>query len=310
MSIMLAQIFKIPPLDLTFLWFFVGPFAFAIVLWTLFFFQEKRRVKEGKPPQTDKLLRPAGYSLGIRIDEAFTDLVNMLITGALMWGLGAGLGQYTIQVLAAPVPAIWGVAFGVVSLYCLVRGVFLTKIILQKMREIQNLKLGMRGEQAVAEVLHEVAEQGYRSFHDLQGGEDWNIDHVAVGSKGVFLIETKARRRRGARSNQPSHVVRVDDKGLHFPRGDDQKAIPQAEQNGRWLANYLTKKTGEGVEVEALVVLPGWFVENLNAKSARVKVMNTTYLTGFLARQPERLPAAQVRRIIAALDEKCRDLEF
>ncbi len=38
--------------------------------------------------------------------------------------------------------------------------------------------------------------------------------------------------------------------------------------------------------------------------------MNAKYLVGFLRGQPERIEAPQVKRIITALDEKCRDVEF
>jgi len=38
--------------------------------------------------------------------------------------------------------------------------------------------------------------------------------------------------------------------------------------------------------------------------------MNAAYLAGFLRRQDENLDPAQVRRLITALDEKCRTLTF
>jgi hypothetical protein len=47
-----------------------------------------------------------------------------------------------------------------------------------------------------------------------------------------------------------------------------------------------------------------------NSCDRRVTRFPATYLTGFLRREAEKLEAAQVRRIIAALDEKCRDVEF
>jgi hypothetical protein len=62
---------------------------------------------------------------------------------------------------------------------------------------------------------------------------------------------------------------------------------------------YLTKKTGENVAVQALVVLPGWFVEQ-GKGNFNVKAMNAAYLAGFLRREDEKLEAGQVRRIIAA----------
>ncbi|MGP8202200.1 MAG: hypothetical protein ACLQU4_22200 [Limisphaerales bacterium] len=87
-------------------------------------------------------------------------------------------------------------------------------------------------------------------------------------------------------------------------------AIPQAERNAKWLTAYLTKKTGEDVEVEAFVVLPGWWIEVKKPTPKGTMVMNADYLKKYLRGRTERLPEAQARRIIAALDEKCRDVDF
>jgi hypothetical protein len=38
--------------------------------------------------------------------------------------------------------------------------------------------------------------------------------------------------------------------------------------------------------------------------------MNATFLPGHLQRQSEKIEDAQVRRIISAIDDKCRDVEF
>jgi hypothetical protein len=136
--------------------------------------------------------------------------------------------------------------------------------------------------EAVAESLGEAADSGFRGFHDLPGGDNWNIDHVAVGTRGVFLIETKARRRRGSRNGQPEHEVIFDGEALLFPTFKETKAIEQAKRNAAWLSNYLTKKTGEPVRVEPLVVLPGWFVRIAEKGSFSVKAMNANYLVRFL----------------------------
>jgi hypothetical protein len=168
----------------------------------------------------------------------------------------------------------------------------------------------MRGEQAVAESLGEAADSGFRAFHDLPGGDNWNIDHVAVGTRGVFLIETKARRRRSSHNGQPAHEVVFDGDTLRFPNYKDTKPLEQAKRNAAWLSNYLTKKTGEPVRVEPLVVLPGWFVRIVEKGNFPVKAMNANYLVRFLQGQNEIIDPAQVRRIISALDEKCRDVEF
>lgn len=162
----------------------------------------------------------------------------------------------------------------------------------------------------MAESLSEAADSGFRAFHDLPAAETWNIDHVAIGTRGVFLIETKARSRRGGNKAQAAHEVIFDGEVLQFPRGKDTKPIEQAKRNAAWLADYLRNETGEPVEVFPLVVLPGWYVKTAAKGNFRVNVINANYLPGFLSRQAEKLEPAQVRRIITALDKKCRDVEF
>jgi hypothetical protein len=58
------------------------------------------------------------------------------------------------------------------------------------------------------------------------------------------------------------------------------------------------------------VVLPGWYVTFSGKGNFPVKAINANYLVGYLRGQSEKIVPAQVRRIITALDEKCRDVEF
>ena len=109
---------------------------------------------------------------------------------------------------------------------------------------------------------------------------------------------------------QAAHEVIYDGEALQFPNFRDAKPIEQAKRNAKWLANYLAKKTGEPVQVVPLVVLPRWFVKIAKKGNFPVWVMNTTYLPKHLLGQREQIDPAQVRRIISAIDDKCRDVEF
>ena len=225
--------------------------------------------------------------------------------------LMAGLCVSLFSLLfAGHAPVLWLAVCAVVfSLFVIASALAAIKSF-RGFKEAQNIRLGLRGEQAVAESLGEAAGSGFRAFHDLPGGDNWNIDHVAVGTHGVFLIETKARRKRVGNNGQPAHEVVFDGAALQFPRHRETEPIEQAKRNAAWLSNYLTKKTGEPVRVEPLVVLPGWFVRFAGRGDFPVKAMNANYLVRFLSGQPEIIQPAQVRRIITALDEKCRDVEF
>jgi hypothetical protein len=277
----------------------------VIAAWS--WWDRERRNQLTRAPQVEKLLRPPGHSLAIKLD----DLADRAIYKSLFaFGLCGFAG--TILAVSAQVPGLRAIPFLLTGLALAGGGAYATVLAVRDMSKSQKLRLGLRGEQAVAEALQEVADCGYRAFHDLSGAENWNIDHVIVGLPGVFLIESKARNRVRPRraQQQPSHVVYVVGDTLRFPSGQDMKAIPQAERNSIWLAEYLTKKTGEKVEVEALVVPPGWFIEIKQPPTSGTMVMNAKYMVQYLRGRPARLSEAQVRRIIAQLDEKCRDVEF
>jgi len=287
----------------------LAAFVPLLVLILAMAIDRRRRKRFERPPQTEKLLRPPGYSLSIRLDETVDKIVNAMLSACVLCYCAGVSVVLTVQLLAAHAPVLWLTPAVVLLAGFGVAGIWATLRAFRHYRTAQDYRLGLRGEQAVAEALNEVADCGFRAFHDLQTEKLGNIDHVAAGTRGVFLIETKARRRRKSRNQQPGHVVVYDGKMLQFPWGYDAEAVPQAERNARWLSTYLTKKTGENVVVQPLVVLPGWYVEQ-GKGNFNVKAMNAAFLAGFLRREDEKMAAAQVRRIITALDEKCRDVEF
>jgi len=285
-------------------------FAPLVALLLAFAHDRRQRKQTEKPPQTEKLLRPPGHSLAIRLEETFDAFIQDIFVACASTAC-AGIAAISFaQCLAAGSSVGWLALFGLLLGVAAFAGIWMALRAFHHLRQAQNIRLGLRGEQAVAEVLNEAAESGFRSFHDVPGGKNWNIDHVAVGTCGVFLVETKARRRRASRNGQASHEVIFDGNVLQFPTGKDDQPLEQAKRNAAWLSNYLTKKTGESVRVEPLVILPGWFVRTTARGNFPVKVMNANYLVRFLQGQTEMIQRSQVRRIIAALDEKCRDVEF
>jgi hypothetical protein len=265
------------------------------------------------PPQQEKILRPPGYSLHVKLDDLIESILQTLAKTSLMfliatlagWSALIFVHAYTRGTAEALNYAIFFVALFTVSI---IPGIALMRRAILKTTEARNSRLGLRGEQAVAEALYELGEAGYRVFHDLQPDGTWNIDHVVVGTRGVFVIETKARCRRPPKRDQAKHVVVYDGCSLLFPSGTDYAAIEQVQRNASWVADFLAKKTCEVVSVDPIVVIPGWYIESKG--TFPVKVMNACYLKSFLRKQSVKIDAKQVLRIIAALDEKCRTLEF
>ena len=270
----------------------------------------KLRGKVEKPPQVEKLLRPPGYSLSLRLDTVFERMLDGMLVATILSCFAGAAVVFCTKCFAAHAPLGLTLLFTGLLVVLVVATILVAIWSFRRFRDGRNIRLGISGEQAVAESLNEAAVIGFRAFHDLEDEKVGNIDHIAVGTRGVFLVETKARRRRASRKGQPEHEVAYNGEVLQFPSGTEAKPIHQAKINAKWLSNFLSKKTGEQVRVEPLVVLPGWFVRITEKGNFPVKVMNANYLVRYLQGQPESIEPVQVRRIIAALDEKCRDVEF
>jgi len=108
---------------------------------------------------------------------------------------------------------------------------------------------GARAERSVGETLNELRREGWVLLHDVEQTGEGNIDHIAAGPTGVFMIETKERR------YQQGHLLKArrqaaklhDELGvwvtpvicLHERRGDPFRAekvwvVPQ-QHLLRWL---------------------------------------------------------------------------
>lgn len=285
----------------------VGAFAPAIVLLGAVTYEKYRRMRVVRAPQEEKLLRPPGHSLAVRLD-ALMDRATAQLIGAMFWTAWAGiLAGYIARLLIDPLALRWMIGAVTALTLTVIAGITLAIKAYRTLQERRNVRLGLRGEQATAEALHEAADAGLRVFHDIQAGDDWNIDHVAIGTKGVFLMETKSATRFAGKKNEPAHHVRFDGTTLQFPSGLDQIAVAQARRNAGWLSSFLVQKTGESIPVDTIVVLPGWWVEG---RGDSIKAMNCKYLTNYLRGQNDKISSAQVERITEALEEKNRTLDF
>jgi hypothetical protein len=174
----------------------------------------------------------------------------------------------------------------------------------------RNDRLGYLGERAVGEALMPLFDAGYRVYHDVPaeaGNAKFNIDHVAVGSAGVFAIETKTRRKRPARPGYEEHKVAFDGKRLDWPWADDDFGLAQAESRARWLGDWLNKMTGLGLTAQPVLALPGWYV--VPKGIGPVTVVNHKQLAGAILRaQRGVLTGEQVELVARQLDAVCRDV--
>jgi Nuclease-related domain len=145
--------------------------------------------------------------------------------------------------------------------------------------------------------------QGYQVFHDIPF-TDWNIDHVAVGPRGVFAIETKTRRKPPLKKDQKHEVIFDGERLIWLNKWTEVKPVAQARSNAKSLGKWLEKAAGERVEVIPVLAIPGWWLTI--RKYGDVAAYSATGMSEHLPKRgtTDLLPA-QVQRIAFQLRKLC-----
>lgn len=275
---------------------FVGGVPMAILVAAIVFHRWQTKRNGIRSPSKEKLLRPAGFSLSCQLEDLWGDFSA--------WAMAATFLAMLSYVYAALLhsPVVSTLLFGLLSAIC-------TVIAWRKFMQMRRVRLGFHGEQCMGEYLQALISEGYRVFHDIPGDGKWNVDHVAVGPAGVFVIETKTKYKKPSRNGQADHEVIFDGKAIRYPYFTDRASLQQARNNAAWVANWLSKATGESVSVQPIVALPGWMVKQ-TAPGTDVWVMNVKAVPKYIASSAQRLSKATIDKITYQLDQKCRDVEF
>jgi len=76
---------------------------------------------------------------------------------------------------------------------CFIVIAFVIRELFKIRRQISKHVLGSLGEKVVADELEKIKRNGFMVIHDFQHEYLGNIDHIVIGRKGVFVLETKYR---------------------------------------------------------------------------------------------------------------------
>lgn len=189
--------------------------------------------------------------------------------------------------------AVTGVAF-CLSAYAFKKG-FAAR------RKVRLLRQARDGEKAVGQYLEALREKGYRIFHDLIG-ENFNIDHVLIGTGGVFTVETKTISKPAKGTAEIAYDGESLTVGGFTP---DRDPIVQAKAQAKWLQDLIAETTGKILPVRPVVLYPGWFITK-QPKGAEVWVLNPKSLPAFLDHVDVSLPAEDVKLIAYHLSRYVR----
>ncbi|MCH7614068.1 MAG: NERD domain-containing protein [Candidatus Marinimicrobia bacterium] len=169
-------------------------------------------------------------------------------------------------------------------------------------KKIKKMRLGLEGEKVVGQELEKLRTQGCMVFHDIVG-ENFNIDHVVISDKGIFLIETKTYSKPNLvnpKVNYKNGKLVID--GL----GDMSKIINQVKASSTWLKRTLEESTGKIFLIKPVILFPGWYVNS--PEDSEIWVLEPKQFPYYLSKKKEivsredkKLAAFHLSRYIRAL---------
>ncbi|MFZ2282021.1 MAG: nuclease-related domain-containing protein [Prosthecobacter sp.] len=267
--------------------------------------RSEKRQRQARSPISEKLMRPAGESLRLRIDdlgEQFGERLTfaMILPGAMLAAV----------LLTSPDGSISQSRAVAAFVICALLLVFLLRRAFQTQAELSQCRLGFHGERAVAEELNQLMAEGCRVFHDLPMEPYGNIDHVIVSMTGVFAVETKTRRKRPPPKGKRDCDAVFDGEAVHFPTWTETKMVDQARMQAEQLSTLLTSAVGAPVAAQAVLTLPGWFLTS-RVPPGKVRVLNPKGIRSIAVdARATKLSPEMIQRICHQLEAKCRTVEL
>jgi hypothetical protein len=174
------------------------------------------------------------------------------------------------------------------------------------MPKIRALKLGREGEKVVGQSLEELRSGKAIVLHDIVA-DGFNVDHVVISPKGLFVIETKTRSKpngRDAKIAFDGDKVTIDGR---VPSGDPVK---QVLANTAWIQEMLKERTGRSFPARPVVLFPGWFVETVGARAHdRVWVLNPKGLPAFIDQEKPALSLEEMKTATCHLAQHVRSIK-
>lgn len=249
-----------------------------------------------RSPLKARPLRVPGQS----VDEEIGRLLNEKFHSNAIQAAGMisiAVFEWTHVLLGtAPMPLPVSVVAAVITSYAGLR-------LIQIRKQIRNLRLGRDGERVFGQFLDdELRPRGYYVLHDLVGGK-WNIDHIVVGERGVYTIETKTH----SKPKRGPAIVHYDGETISVNgRKPDRDPIAQARAQAAWLRETLARSIGLDVHVQPIVTFPGWFIESPRGNTPEVWVLSGKELPSFIENSRRSLDSRTAKTIRHFLKQMAR----
>ena len=269
-----------------------------LLIATAFFHYEKNLYKkkwqhplwEGK-----SIRRPPGAYLGQKLITQTLDALSnvfQLYLSSVIVALLIYAGAVPSGILMGILILIWGAWF-----------IYSMRKLAKQLENNRKDRLGYECELVVGQELNLLMLDGWQVFHDVVlEGKKFNIDHIVVGTGGVFAVETKGKSKPRL-NGQKQYKVTYKDNVLHSPpKRPDYWSTKQARKQSKCVQEWLSQVTGQKVPVHPVLVLPGWNINQEGSKT--LSVLSLGEIRGhFRKQQNQLLSAEQVREVVKQIEQ-------
>jgi hypothetical protein len=263
----------------------------------------KRKKRGKRNPLCKDILRGPGESLRVKVRELDDKINDSLLL--LYFSPVTIIGFYFMMLYLQGRQFTYSGIFiyGITILFALT---FFSVKLFKLLHERIAYRLGLDAELAVGRELNHLMLNGFHVYHDFPEDKN-NIDHIVVGSSGVFAIETKGKSKPDKGRGSADAKVVYDGQKLIFPDNKtNTEFISQAKKQAASLSKWLSSAIGESVTVKPVLALPGWFVERKKTDFTILFGYKKDYLKALQGRIV--LSQNQITRIVHQLEAKCRDV--
>ena len=259
------------------------------------------RLRSLRPSFKQDLLRIPGGSLLMRLDN-LNQQINLYLVYVVILPLIIYSALISYSYFQAEQPAL--AVIWISSIISVALIAYMAYNLVKFLSRRKGIRLAYEGELAVGQELNQLMLHGYRVYHDFPA-DTFNIDHIIVGPKGVFAVETHTRSKGAISKGSQEATVTYDGRMLTFADTTDYETIEQAEQQADWLSQWLGTATEKPIAVRAIVTLPGWVVKRTSADG--IPVVNPGQFASLFEHiKPRPLSEKMLDSIKDQLEQKCR----
>jgi hypothetical protein len=190
---------------------------------------------------------------------------------------------------------VWPLNPIVAGVVIVATGLAFVKIVAELPNDVIRWERGAKGERATAEYLTTVEDAGFISFHNRWvAGLRGDVDHIAVGSTGVFVIETKTT----------TAKVEVIRDRLLLAEHDKQEWVDQATREAMAVQIALRDLLDPLHRTVAPILCVHGSGPGIGRTVAGVQVVAGARLAATLSSTTPVLTETDVQRLAEAIDER------